>query len=135
MIRSRRYAASLHDLLVTCKNFTSTPTPSRPYLLLSYCYYRMEETLLSRHSLSDITPEDDLKSSSRRSSNSAVRRSFFRRKRHQRNNSKDSREFNSYSDVSINSDSLSYLDGMSPYVILFMFSVVSHHDQHYIYLI
>ena len=72
----------------------------------------MEETLLSRHSLSDIAPDDDLKSSRRSGGSAGVRRSFFRRKRHQRNNSKDSREFNSYSDVSINSDSLSFLYGM-----------------------
>ena len=73
----------------------------------------MEEILLSRYNLSEIMPaDDDLKTSRRTSGSAGVRRSFFRRKRHQRNSSKDSREFNSYSDVSLNSDSLSFLYGM-----------------------
>ena len=51
-------------------------------------------------------------SSSTRRNSGATRRSFFRRKnKHQRSGSRDSRELHSVSDVSINSDSLSYLDG------------------------
>jgi len=47
---------------------------------------------------------------SRRGSGSA-RRSFFRRRRHQRNNSKDSRDLGSFSDASLNSESVPILDG------------------------
>lgn len=76
---------------------------------------RLEDDLLHR-SVSDnssLHESDDFKSHSRRGSGSA-RRSFFRRsKKHQRNNSKDSRDFNSFSDVSLNSDSLAGLDDLS----------------------
>ena len=69
---------------------------------------RLEEEITQRRSISDLH-EDELKGS-RRGSGSA-RRSFFRRKKHQRSSSKESRELTSYSDVSINSDSVPYLDG------------------------
>jgi hypothetical protein len=52
-----------------------------------------------------------LKGSTRRGSGN-VRRSFLhRRKQHKRNNSKDSREFTSFSEASLNSDSVPQLDG------------------------
>ena len=80
----------------------------------SMLYFRMEEIMVSRQSLCDI--DDDLKGSRRSqgsggSGGSTHRRSFFRRRRHQRNNSKDSREMGAYSDVSISSDSTTFLDG------------------------
>ena len=66
-----------------------------------------------RRSLSEnlsLHDSEEMKGPTRRGSGSA-RRSFFRRKRHQRNNSKDSRELGSFSDASLNSDSLPVLDG------------------------
>jgi len=66
---------------------------------------RLEEEFVSKRSLSEA--DDELKGSRRGSA--SARRSFFRRKKHQRNNSKDSREFNSFSDASINSDSVPFL--------------------------
>ena len=66
-----------------------------------------------RRSLSEnlsLHDSEELKAPTRRGSGSA-RRSFFRRRRHQRNNSKDSRELGSFSDASLNSDSLPVLDG------------------------
>ncbi|KAK3761794.1 hypothetical protein RRG08_010119 [Elysia crispata] len=74
---------------------------------------RLEDELVLRRTHSEswsLHEADDLKGSSRRSSASA-RRSFFRRKRHHRNSSKDSQEFgNSFSDASLNSDSVPILD-------------------------
>ena len=70
---------------------------------------RLEDTLAQKRSLSDTLHDDELKGSRRGSA--SARRSFFRRKKHTRNNSKDSRELNSFSDASINSDSVPYLDG------------------------
>ena len=73
---------------------------------------RLEEELVLKRSLSEA--DDELKGSRRGSA--SARRSFFRRKnKHQRNNSKDSREFNSFSDASINSDSVPYLAGTNFY--------------------
>ncbi|WAQ95505.1 DLG5-like protein, partial [Mya arenaria] len=66
---------------------------------------RMEDDLSLHRSLSDSTSlhgSEEFKVPARRGSGSA-RRSFWRRsKKHQRNNSKDSRDFNSFSDVSLN---------------------------------
>ncbi|XP_052768658.1 disks large homolog 5-like isoform X2 [Mya arenaria] len=81
---------------------------------------RMEDDLSLHRSLSDSTSlhgSEEFKVPARRGSGSA-RRSFWRRsKKHQRNNSKDSRDFNSFSDVSLNSDSLPVLDdSMSTYL-------------------
>ena len=60
---------------------------------------------LSLHDLEEI------RGSTRRMSGSA-RSSFFRRKaKHKRNNSKDSREFNSFSETSLSSDSVPVLEG------------------------
>lgn len=75
--------------------------------------FRLEDEMVLRRSLSESLSlyEDDFRPSSRRGSNS-VRRSIFRKRRHQRNNSKDSREFGSFSDASLNSDSVPVLDGM-----------------------
>ncbi|RUS73670.1 hypothetical protein EGW08_018576, partial [Elysia chlorotica] len=74
---------------------------------------RLEDELVLRRTHSEswsLHEADDLKGSSRRSSASA-RRSFFRRKRHHRNSSRDSQEFgNSFSDASLNSDSVPILD-------------------------
>ncbi|CAH1793992.1 unnamed protein product [Owenia fusiformis] len=74
---------------------------------------RMEQELYLKRSLSDSIQEDELKSASSRRSTASARRSFFRRKKHQRNNSKDSRDLPSFSDASINSDSLPILDDVS----------------------
>ena len=65
---------------------------------------------------------DELKGS-RRGSGSA-RRSFFRRRRHQRNNSKDSRE-GSFSDASVNSESVPILDGECSFRASFLCCCVS----------
>ncbi|GFR82371.1 disks large homolog 5-like [Elysia marginata] len=74
---------------------------------------RLEDELVLRRTHSEswsFHEADDLKSSSRRSTASA-RRSFFRRRRHHRNSSKDSQEFgSSFSDASLNSDSVPILD-------------------------
>ena len=80
-----------------------------------YCVLnnRMEEELIHKRSLMEASQEDELNKSSRRGSAASVRRSLFRRRRHQRNNSKDSRELPSFSDASINSDSVPILDGKS----------------------
>src|SRR6218665_1691043 len=63
---------------------------------------RLEEELLHKRSLADI-------SSSCQTSGPA-RRSFFHRHRH-RNNSRDSHELSSFSDASLNSDSVHHLEG------------------------
>ncbi|KAJ8318863.1 hypothetical protein KUTeg_003954 [Tegillarca granosa] len=75
---------------------------------------RLEDdiTLKRSHSESLSLPDtDDVKGSTRRGSGSA-RRSFFRRK-HGRNNSRDSREFTSFSEASLSSESVPILDDMS----------------------
>jgi len=72
-------------------------------------FFRLEDEISLRRSQSEVG-EDELSKSSRRGSASA-RRSFFRKKKHQRSNSRDSRELNSFSDASINSDSVPFLDG------------------------
>ncbi|KAK0049149.1 disks large 5-like isoform X1 [Biomphalaria pfeifferi] len=72
---------------------------------------RLEDEMVLRRSHSEswsLHESDELKGS-RRNSMSA-RRSFFRRKRHLRNNSKDSHDFVSFSDASLNSDSVPILD-------------------------
>ncbi|ESP04626.1 hypothetical protein LOTGIDRAFT_54957, partial [Lottia gigantea] len=70
---------------------------------------RLEDEMVLRRSLSENFSLHDCEGS-RRGSGTA-RRSFFRRRsRHHRNNSKDSREFNSFSDASLNSDSVPILD-------------------------
>ncbi|KAH9494414.1 Disks large 5 [Bulinus truncatus] len=68
---------------------------------------RLEDEMVLRrsHSESWSLHESDEVKGSRRNSISA-RRSFFRRKRHLRNNSKDSHDFVSFSDASLNSDSV-----------------------------
>jgi alanyl-tRNA synthetase len=72
----------------------------------------MEEAFELRRSISEAAMEEEVRGSRRGSG--YVRRSFFRRRnRHQRNNSKDSRELSSFSDASINSDSLAVLNGES----------------------
>ncbi|XP_053393187.1 disks large homolog 5-like isoform X2 [Mercenaria mercenaria] len=82
---------------------------------------RLEDNLSLHRSLSDnlsVHDSEEYKTPARRGSGSA-RRSFFRRsKKHQRTGSKDSREFNSFSDVSLNSDSLPVLDDLSMYTYL-----------------
>ncbi|XP_013400011.1 disks large homolog 5-like [Lingula anatina] len=72
--------------------------------------YRMEDELAMKRSLSESLQEEELKNASSRRGSATARRSFFRRKKHQRNNSKDSRELASFSDVSINTDSVPILD-------------------------
>ncbi|KAK7112713.1 hypothetical protein V1264_012124 [Littorina saxatilis] len=72
---------------------------------------RLEDETVLRRSQSEswsLGDSEELKGS-RRGSGSA-RRSFFRRKRHQRNNSKDSRDLGSFSDASLNSESVPILD-------------------------
>ncbi|XP_071107685.1 LOW QUALITY PROTEIN: disks large homolog 5-like [Haliotis cracherodii] len=72
---------------------------------------RLEDDMVLRRSLSEsvsLHESDDLKGSRRGSG--TYRRSFFRKKRHQRNNSKESRELSSFSDASLNSDSVPLLD-------------------------
>lgn len=85
---------------------------------LSTSNFRLEDNLLLPRSLSEnlsLHDSEEFKTPPRRGSGSA-RRSFFRRsKKHQRTGSKDSREFNSFSDVSLNSDSLPVLDGKFGY--------------------
>ncbi|XP_060579959.1 disks large homolog 5-like isoform X2 [Ruditapes philippinarum] len=82
---------------------------------------RLEDNLSLHRSLSDnlsVHDSEEYKTPARRGSGSA-RRSFFRKsKKHQRTGSKDSREFNSFSDVSLNSDSLPVLDDVSMYTYL-----------------
>ncbi|ELT92713.1 hypothetical protein CAPTEDRAFT_171065, partial [Capitella teleta] len=68
---------------------------------------RLEDELFLKRSLSEHGDED-LKSS-RRSSGSA-RRSFFRKRKHHRSNSRDSRDLASFSDASINSDCVPFLE-------------------------
>ncbi|XP_059176195.1 disks large homolog 5-like isoform X2 [Physella acuta] len=72
---------------------------------------RLEDEMVLRRTHSEswsLHESDDIKNS-RRGSGSA-RRSFFRRKRHHRNNSRDSHDFGSFSDASLNSDSVPVLD-------------------------
>ncbi|KAK7500983.1 hypothetical protein BaRGS_00007863 [Batillaria attramentaria] len=72
---------------------------------------RLEDEIVLRRSHSEswsLGDSEELKGS-RRGSGSA-RRSFFRRRRHQRNNSKDSRDLGSFSDASLNSESVPILD-------------------------
>lgn len=72
---------------------------------------RLEDELVLRRSHSEswsLGDSEELKAS-RRVSGSA-RRSFFRRRRHQRNSSKDSRDLGSFSDASLNSESVPILD-------------------------
>ena len=88
-----------------------------------YAIRRLEDDYVLRRSTSDMGDDDNkatsigaaataTTTSSTRRNSGATRRSFFRRKnKHQRSGSRDSRELHSVSDVSINSDSLSYLDG------------------------
>ena len=87
-----------------------------------YVIRRLEYDYVLRRSTSDMGDDDNkatsigaataTTTSSTRRNSGATRRSFFRRKnKHQRSGSRDSRELHSVSDVSINSDSLSYLDG------------------------
>ncbi|CAG2227765.1 unnamed protein product [Mytilus edulis] len=71
--------------------------------------YRLEDDFNLKRSQSENEFED-LKGSRRGSGN--VRRSFLQRRKHKRNNSKDSREFNSFSDASLNSDSVPQLDAV-----------------------
>ena len=79
------------------------------YYIKTFFYHcRLDDECALKRSISDPT-DDELKSSRR--GQASTRRSFFRRRRHQRNNSMDSRELSSYSDVSINSDSSPCLDG------------------------
>lgn len=73
---------------------------------------RLEDDFNLKRSQSENEFED-LKGSRRGSGN--VRRSFLQRRKHKRNNSKDSREFNSFSDASLNSDSVPQLDDISVY--------------------
>ncbi|XP_052266355.1 disks large homolog 5-like isoform X3 [Dreissena polymorpha] len=76
---------------------------------------RLEDDISLHMSESMSLPDSD-EFKTRRGSGSA-RRSFWRRnKKHQRNNSKDSRDFNSCSDASLNSDSLPVLDDSSTYL-------------------
>ncbi len=81
-------------------------------------FVRLDDEMAQRRSMSDIH-DDELKGSRRGSA--SARRSFFRKKKHQRNNSKDSRELTSFSDASINSDSVSFLDGKLFYFVTFLF--------------
>lgn len=74
---------------------------------------RLEDDFNLKRSQSENEFED-LKGSTRRGSGN-VRRSFLQRRKHKRNNSKDSREFNSFSDASLNSDSVPQLDDFSVY--------------------
>lgn len=77
---------------------------------------KLEDEMSLTRSLSEsmsLHDSEEFRTSARRGSGSA-RRSFFRRsKKHQRTGSKDSRDFNSFSDVSLNSDSLPVLDDLS----------------------
>jgi hypothetical protein len=81
---------------------------------------RLEDEMVLRRSQSEswsLGEAEELKGS-RRGSGSA-RRSFFRRRRHQRNNSKDSRDLGgSFSDASLNSESVPILDGEFNYDLL-----------------
>ncbi|KAL4239354.1 Disks large 5 [Mactra antiquata] len=82
---------------------------------------RLEDDMSLHRSTSEsmsLHDSEEFKTPARRGSGSA-RRSFFRRnKKHQRTGSKDSRDFNSFSDVSLNSDSLPVLDDLSMYSYL-----------------
>ncbi|CAL1527985.1 unnamed protein product [Lymnaea stagnalis] len=72
---------------------------------------RLEDEMVLRRTYSEswsLHESEDLKGSRRGSA--SARRSFFRRKRHHRNNSKESQEFGSFSDASLNSDSVPILD-------------------------
>lgn len=87
-----------------------------------FLLFRLEDDYELKRSYSESLSLYDLeepRGSTRRGSGSA-RSSFFRRKgKHKRNNSKDSREFNSFSDASLNSDSVPILDGMSTLIKYF----------------
>ncbi|XP_074647785.1 disks large homolog 5-like isoform X2 [Tubulanus polymorphus] len=65
---------------------------------------RLEDEFTLRRSASEVAMEDGGEFNKSRRGSGSTRRSFFRRKRHQRNNSKDSRELTSFSDVSMSAD-------------------------------
>ncbi|KAK3089838.1 hypothetical protein FSP39_006961 [Pinctada imbricata] len=89
------------------KKINKGTIPSKEKLEDDYELKRSYSESLSLHD-----PEEP-RGSTRRGSGSA-RSSFFRRKgKHKRNNSKDSREFNSFSDASLNSDSVPILDDLA----------------------
>lgn len=64
---------------------------------------------------------EELKGSRR--SLSSARRSFFRKKRHQRSNSRDSRDIVSYSEGSLNAESLNNVEGRISFCDRFMMSM------------
>lgn len=88
------------------KNFTGNM-----YMYFNY-FLRLEMELRRSHSESlSLHDLEEIRGSTRRMSGSA-RSSFFRRRtKHKRNNSKDSREFNSFSETSLSSDSVPVLEG------------------------
>ena len=82
-------------------------------IVLILLILRLDDELVLRRSLSEywsIGNCDDLKGSRRRTFGS-VRKSFFRRRRHQ-NISKDSQEFASFSDASLNCESVPTFKGI-----------------------
>ena len=79
------------------------------YMLITLCRLGPSFDLKRSSSESLNMQEDELKYSRRGSG--TVRRSFFKRKKHQRTNSRDSRDLSSFSEISLNADSLSMSEG------------------------